>query len=91
MDIEEISDKMLSSIEAKDISPLCETICYMGRKIMEELNDIPSNPTVIQCDNKSTILITKNPMFHETVKHIELWYHLLRDRVISGVVKVKLW
>ena len=31
---------------------------------MEELSCVPSNLTVIFCDNKSTISMTKNLMFH---------------------------
>ena len=44
---------------------------------------------MIYCDNKSTISMTKNLVFHGTTKHIELHYHFIRDQVISSTIKVK--
>ena len=74
----------LSFLEPEYISALCvaQQAIWMT-KIMEELNFIPSSPTLIFCDNKSTISMSKNPMFHGRTKHIELRYHFIRDQVIS--------
>ena len=33
--------------------------------------------------------MAKNPMFQGRTKHIELRYHLIRDKVISGTIEVK--
>ncbi|GKB87059.1 hypothetical protein Tco_0959331 [Tanacetum coccineum] len=35
--------------------------------------------TKIHIDNKSTICIVKNPVFHSNTKHIELRHHFIRD------------
>ena len=56
---------------------------------MEELSCIPSSLTMIFCDNKSTISMMKNLMFHGRRKDIELRYHFIRDQVISGSIEVK--
>ena len=44
---------------------------------------------MIFCHNKSTILTTKNPVFHGRTNHIELHYYFIRDQVISGTIEVK--
>jgi hypothetical protein len=44
---------------------------------------------VILCDNHSYIKMTENPMFHDKSKHIEIWYHYIRDMVQRGVVKLQ--
>lgn len=36
------------------------------------------------CDNISVIALSSNPMFHSRVKHIEIDYHFIRERVIKG-------
>lgn len=40
-------------------------------------------------DNQSAIHIAKNPECHKRLKHIELKYHYIRDRVAIGVVVLK--
>jgi hypothetical protein len=31
------------------------------------------------CDNESAIRMAKNPVEHSYTKHIDIWYHFLRD------------
>jgi hypothetical protein len=35
----------------------------------------------IYCDNTSVISISKNPVVHSKMKHIQIKYHLLREQV----------
>ena len=43
----------------------------------------------IHCDNQSCIKVTKNPVFHDKSKHIELRYHFFRDMVQKGAINLK--
>ncbi|GJU16929.1 putative ribonuclease H-like domain-containing protein [Tanacetum coccineum] len=49
--------------------------------IQNELLDYGYNfmQTKIHIDNKSTICIVKNPIFHSKTKHIEIRHHFIRD------------
>ncbi|GJX46110.1 retrovirus-related pol polyprotein from transposon TNT 1-94 [Tanacetum coccineum] len=40
----------------------------------------------LKCDNKSTIYIVANPLFHARTKHIEIDYHYVRDQNKRGEV-----
>jgi hypothetical protein len=31
------------------------------------------------CDNESAIHMLENPVEHDHIKHIDIWYHFLRD------------
>ena len=42
----------------------------------------------IYCDNLSNIQLAKNPVFHARTKHIEVHYHFVRERVLSGEVEL---
>ena len=44
---------------------------------------------MIYCDNQSCLKLTENPVFHDRSKHIEIWYHFIRDHVQKGEVKVE--
>ena len=48
-----------------------------------------SDPTTIYCDNLSSIQLAKNPVFHARTKHIEVHYHFVRERVLSGEVELR--
>ena len=51
------------------------------RKLLSDLFDTSLEPVVIHCDNQSCIKISKNPVFHDHSKHMEMRYHYLRDMV----------
>ena len=40
------------------------------------------------CDSQSAIYLTKDQMFHERRKHIDIKYHYVRDVVAQGKLKV---
>ena len=45
--------------------------------------------TCIHCDNQSCVKLSKNLVFHDKLKHIEIKYHYIRDMVQRGAVKLK--
>ncbi|GJQ88876.1 hypothetical protein Tco_0000015 [Tanacetum coccineum] len=44
--------------------------------------------TKIYIDNKSTIYIVKNPVFHSKTKHIEIRHHFIRDSYVKKLIQV---
>ena len=44
---------------------------------------------MIWCDNMSAISLTRNPIFHQRTKYIEVDIHLIREKVAAGVLEVK--
>ncbi|GKA85472.1 hypothetical protein Tco_0807126 [Tanacetum coccineum] len=44
--------------------------------------------TKIHIDNKSTICIVKNPVFHSKTKHIEIRHHFIRDSYEKKLIQV---
>ncbi|KAG2605976.1 hypothetical protein PVAP13_4NG231500 [Panicum virgatum] len=40
------------------------------------------------CDSQSVIYLTKDQMFHERTKHIDIKYHYVSDVVTQGKLKV---
>ncbi|UYV69842.1 hypothetical protein LAZ67_7000944 [Cordylochernes scorpioides] len=47
-----------------------------------------SLPLIINCDNRSAIDFSKNNGENNRSKHIEIRYHHVRDRIISGEIKI---
>ena len=45
--------------------------------------------TVIHIDNKSTICIVKNPVYHSKTKHIEIRHHFIRDCFEKKLIRVE--
>ena len=48
-----------------------------------------TKPVILNCDNKSAINISKNPMMHTITNHIIIKYHYLRELVQDKEVKME--
>jgi hypothetical protein len=46
-------------------------------------------PTVIFCDNQSSITLAHNPHHHARTKHIDVRHHVIRDQVASMVLQLE--
>jgi len=62
----------------------CEAI--WKRKILVGLFYQSMDPTLIYCDKHSCIKLFENPVFHDRSKHIDIWYHHLRDFVFKRIM-----
>jgi hypothetical protein len=40
------------------------------------------------CDNESAIRMAENPIEHSRTKHIDIWYHFLRDHQQRGDIEI---
>jgi hypothetical protein len=58
------------------------------RKLLAGLFDLELEPTLIYCDNQSCVKLSKNPVFHDKSKHIEIKYHYILDMVQRGAVEL---
>jgi ATP sulfurylase len=59
------------------------------RKLLIGLFGQELDATVIHCDNQSYIKLSKNPVFHDKSKHIEISSHFIRDCVQKGAMKLQ--
>jgi len=72
----------LSSTEAK-YKGVCSATCeaILLRHILEDAGEQQKIPTIIKCDNQSSIKLTNDPMYyHARSKHIET-HHFAREKI----------
>jgi hypothetical protein len=55
-------------------------------KLVYGLSDQVLNSTVIYCDDHSFVKLSKNPVFHDRLKHIDIKHYILHDKVQRGEV-----
>ncbi|KAG8485681.1 hypothetical protein CXB51_019023 [Gossypium anomalum] len=78
----------LSTTEAEyiAITEACKEVIWL-KGLFSELNEDLLISTVF-CDSQSVIFLTKDQMFHERTKHIDVRYHFVRDIIARGDIVV---
>nr|GEX47770.1 ribonuclease H-like domain-containing protein [Tanacetum cinerariifolium] len=61
--------------------------CIVTRK--SDLNWEHMLPVNLFCDSQAAIRIAANPVFHERTKHLEIDLHFVREKILSGVLKIQ--
>nr|GEY80439.1 retrovirus-related Pol polyprotein from transposon TNT 1-94 [Tanacetum cinerariifolium] len=80
---------------AKDLDKEAEYMALMEavkeaiwlRKLLEELG-IELNTVAVNCDNQGAIHLSRNHVFHEMTKYINVHYHFIREVLEVKTVKV---
>ena len=68
-------------------SSACQAIWL--RRSLSDMKQEQDGATLILCYNKSTIAITKNPVYHGKTKHIDIRVHFIRELVADGVISLE--
>ena len=57
-------------------------------RILEDIGEKQDEPTKINCDNKSAIVMAKNLVHHNRTKHITIKYHFIREAEVTKEIKL---
>ena len=80
----------LSFIEAKNRAIVLASQEALQRcQLMTEFVFPPNHPTILWCDNQSSIHIFCNPVEHQHTKHIELHMHFIYQLIQDGVISLE--
>ena len=58
------------------ITNLCEELLFKVKK-----------PVTAFCDNEAAIMLAKNPVNHDRTKHINTYYHFVRQTMVDGLIE----
>ncbi|KAL0457722.1 UNVERIFIED_CONTAM: Retrovirus-related Pol polyprotein from transposon TNT 1-94 [Sesamum latifolium] len=59
------------------------------RRLLSKLYYAQDGATKIMVENKSTIALAKNPVFHDRSKHIDVRFHFIRDCVANKEIEME--
>jgi transposase InsO family protein len=80
----------LSTTEAEFVSAASSACqCIWLRNVLNYLGVKQEGSTIINCDNSSSIKLSRNPIMHGRCKHIDVRYHFLRDLNKDGIIELK--
>ncbi|KAG8472573.1 hypothetical protein CXB51_034505 [Gossypium anomalum] len=75
-----------TKVEYMAVTEACKEAIWL-KGLFRELNEDPQISTVF-CDSQSAIFLTKDQMFHERTKHIDVRYHFVCDIIACGDIVV---
>ncbi|KAF5459787.1 hypothetical protein F2P56_019705 [Juglans regia] len=78
-----------SSAEA-EYRALASTTCEIQWLLyaLQDLNINHQQPTLLYTDSKSALSIATNPVQHERTKHIQIYCHLVREKLQQNIIKL---
>lgn len=50
---------------------------------MKDFRIFDDEPILIFCDNQSSIKLVQNLVFHARTKHIKIYYHFIKDKMLN--------
>jgi hypothetical protein len=59
----------------------CEVVWL--QKLLSDLGQSVDAHVVIYCDNINSTLLANNPVYHARIKHIEVHYHFVREKILA--------
>ena len=67
------------------------TCCELTRlrHLLTDLHMLVSDPVTLHCDNQAALHIAKNHVFHERTRHIEMYCHFIRDKILRGEIATR--
>ena len=76
-----------SSAEAeyRAMANTCLELTWL-RYILHDLKVPQTIPTPLFCNNQAALHIAENPVFHERMKHIEIDYNIIREKMQAGMI-----
>ena len=79
----------LSSIEAqyRSMSAVTAELAW-NTKLLSKFQVSSILPVPLKSDSLAAIYITKNPIFHERTKHIELDCHFVKEKLYEGLISL---
>lgn len=82
----------LSTMEAEymALSEVVKEVMYMRRLLTHMGGQTYANdPTCINCDNQSAIRFSKDSIYHQRSKHVDIRFHFTREAQEDGEVTVQ--
>ncbi|MCO5586304.1 hypothetical protein L7F22_040243 [Adiantum nelumboides] len=78
-----------SSCEAGYRAVFTATVeCVWLRHLMVDMGVGQDTANTIYTDSHSALAVARNPIFHARIKHIEVHYHYVRERLLAGEINL---
>jgi len=80
----------LSTTEAEDIaaSEVVKEVMWLRGLVSELLQMKELKTTIIHCNNQSAVSLSKNQVYHDRIKHVDVKYYFIRDMIKSEAVDI---
>jgi hypothetical protein len=59
-------------------------------QMMNDLHQLVEYEVMLYYDYQLVVHLTENPVFHSRTKHVEIHYHLIREKLLQQEIEMRL-
>ena len=78
--------KSSTEAEYKALTAAAQELTWLSA-LLKDLNVSQFCPTLLHCDNLSSVYLSANPALHNRSKHFDTDFHYIREQVAFGLIE----
>ena len=83
-----VVSKSSTEAEFRAISKGIDEVLWL-RHLLRDLKILYKEPIRLLCDNQSAIYLAHDPLYHDRVKHVDIDYFYIQEKLENGIIEIK--
>ena len=85
---QKVTARSSTESEYRAIASIVAELTWL-KTLLTDIGVVQKSPPTVWCDNLGAIFLSANPVLHSRMKHVEIDFHFIREKVLAGELLVR--